>query len=179
VTTGWVIVLLVGTITGLVLRLVVLQPFSVTSSAMVPVLHKGDHIVVVTSSLLTGPVRRGDIVVFRQPAGAPCTGDGPSDDVAERVVGLPGETVGSLGQVIYIDGRPLKDSTWYDHQFGRVNPGAIVLTTLGPDDYFMLGANPENSCDSRSFGAVPRSSILGRAVAVVMRGGRPYLHSLS
>ena len=176
-TTGWVIVLVVGTITGLLLRFMILQPYTVTSSAMMPVLHTGDRIVVVTASLLTGPVQRGDIVVFEQPAGTKC-GGGPSDELVERVIGLPGETIWSYGQTIYIDDRPLQNASSYDHRFGQLSSSPIALTTLGPHDYFVLVDNPKEFCDSRSFGEVPGSSILGKAVAVVMRGGRPYLHLL-
>jgi signal peptidase I len=176
VATGWVIVLVVGVVTALVLRLAILQPYSVTTSAMEPVLHEGDRIVVATSSALGGSIARGDIVVFRQPASPRCT-DGPGD-LAERVIGMPGDSLFSRAGTIYIDDRPLHQASWYNERIGEVGTTPIAPITLGADQYFVLGDDPKVACDSRTFGAVPGSSIVGKAVAVVMRGGRPDLHLL-
>ena len=104
--------------------------------------------------------RRGEIVVFTAPAQArlDCEGGGT---FVKRVIGLPGDTVAERRGVVYIDGKPLRepyvaasDRDSRTQSFGRVPAHS----------YFVMGDNRANSCDSRAWGAVPRGSILGRAI---------------
>jgi signal peptidase I len=163
------------------LRVTVIEPFSVpsTAMAMVPTLQPGDRILVVKARALTGPIHRGDIVVFHQPALSRCGGArSDSRDLVMRVIGLPGETIRSVGATIDIDGRPLREPGWYNPRSGQVGSAPIRRTTIPDGDYFVMGDNRTNSCDSRSFNAIPGTSIVGQVVAVVTRNGHPYLHIL-
>jgi signal peptidase I len=156
------------------LRLAVIEPFSVPSSAMMPTLSAGDRILVMKSGLLVGPVTRGEIVVFRGPSYSPCNAGAVGDgDFVKRVIGLPGETIQSVGSTIDIDGRPLSEPGWYQSTSGPVGSTPIRRTMIPPGDYFVLGDSRTNSCDSRSFGAIPGSSIVGKVVAVFSHDGHP------
>jgi signal peptidase I len=174
---GWAVALTVAIAVALLLRATVVEPFSVPSRGMVPTLQVGDRIVVVKSSLLAGPIKQGNIVVFRHPATDSCgSGRGAAQDLVQRVVGLPGQTISSKGDTVYVDGRPLNEPHWYNPRFGPVGSRSIRLTTIPANEYFMMGDNRSQACDSRSFGAVPRSSIVGKVVSVIMRAGHPYIH---
>jgi signal peptidase I len=174
---GWVVVLTVAIAVALLLRATVVEPFSVPSAGMVPTLQVGDRIVVVKSTLLAGPIEQGNIVVFRHPTTDSCSaGRGAAQDLVQRVVGLPGQTISSKGDSIYVDGRRLNEPHWYNPRFGPVGSRPIRLTTVPANEYFVMGDNRSQSCDSRSFGAVPRSSIVGKVVSVIMRAGHPYVH---
>ena len=162
---------------AVLLRLTLIAPFTVPSSAMAPTLQAGDRILVVRSSLITGSIGRGDIVVFHRPAHMPCQISGRSGQyLVQRVIGLPGETIFSSRQTVYIDGKPIAERGWYDPGHGAVSSVQIVKTTIPKGDYFVLADNRSESCDSRSFGAIPGSSTLGKVVAVIARNGTPYLH---
>ena len=99
-----------------VLRSLVAAPFSIPSGSMLPGLYVGDYLLVTKwpygysrASFLFGfpPIKgrlfaslpeRGDVVVFRGPAG---------NDVIKRVIGLPGDTVATSGGRVILNGRPL------------------------------------------------------------------------
>lgn len=172
--------IVVVVVTGLVatgIRTSVFQSFSVPSSVMSPTLQAGDRIVVLKSKLLLGSIDRGNIVVFRKPAAVPCSvGAAGVQDVVARVIGLPGETIWSAGQTIYIDGKALGESGWYFKHSGAIGTAPILRTTVPAHEYFVMGDNRSDACDSREFGTVPASSIVGKVVAVVLHNGHLGLH---
>jgi len=172
-----VLVLTVAIAAAVFLRTSVVQPFSVPSAAMVPTLRAGDRILVVKSSRLAGPIQSGDIVVFRHPSVFPCsTGGDQSGDLVQRVIGVPGDTIWSVGNTIYLNGHRLRERGWYDAKYGQVGSTPILRTELAPGEYFVMGDNRSDSCDSRAFGAITRSSIVGKVFAIAVRDGHMYVH---
>jgi signal peptidase I len=84
------------------------------------------------------------------------------DDVADlvkRVIGLPGDHLTSKGNTIYVNGQVLKQPWTHNEPIGR-NIGQVTVPT---QHYFMMGDNEPNSCDSRWWGSIPRSSVIGKA----------------
>jgi signal peptidase I len=159
----------------LLLQAFVIQPFTVPGDAMAPTLRAGDRILVLKSGLLEGPINSGDIVVFHPPKSLPCTVvGGRGGDLALRVVGLPGQVISSVGDTILVDGRPLRERGWYDPRFGQVGTTPIRSTALARGEYFAMADNRADGCDSRVFGPIARSSIVGEGIAVVGRHGHVY-----
>jgi len=170
-------VLVVAAGVAVILRTSFVQPFSVPSAAMMPTLQAGDRILVVKSTFLAGSITRGDIVVFRHPKRFSCGADANDiQNVVKRVIGLPGETIWSVGNAIEVDGRHLNEPGWYNSRYGQVGSTPIHRTKIPPGDYFVMGDNRTASCDSRSFGAIVGSSIVGKVVLIVSRAGHPYIH---
>jgi signal peptidase I len=161
---------------AVLLRLTLITPFTVPSSAMAPTLQSGDRILVLRASFLTGSIGRGDIIVFHRPKYFPCRTPGRGQYLVQRVIGMPGDIISSDHQTIYIDGKSLAEHGWYDPGPGALSTVEITKTTIPNGDYFVLSDNRTDSCDSRSFGAIPGSSTLGKVVAVIARNGNPYLH---
>jgi signal peptidase I len=101
-------------------------------------------------------LQRGQVVVFfKTPAR-------DEDALIKRAIGLPGDTVALRDGAVLINGVPLDEPYLngaptscgnYCHPF-----------TLGPDEYFLMGDNRVNSMDSRSFGPVSASQLVGRVV---------------
>jgi signal peptidase I len=173
-----VVLLVVAALAAWLVPAFVVQSFSVPSQAMSPTLQAGDRILVAKSGLLEGSVHSGEIVVFRPPHFLPCTVVGGSGDLVLRVVALPGQTIWSIGQTIFVDGRPLHEQGWYDPRYGQVGSRSIPSTTLAQNQYYVLGDNRSGSCDSRAFGPIAGSSIVGDGIAVVVRDGHVFLRKL-
>jgi signal peptidase I len=153
----------------------VIQPFAMPGNAMSPALQAGDRILVLKSSLLEGPLHSGEIVVFRPQQSLPCSVvGGRSGDLVLRIVALPGETIRSVGETILVDGRTLSERGWYDPHFGQVGSTPIRSTTLAPGQYFVLADNRSDACDSRAFGPISQSSVVGEAIAIIGRHGHVY-----
>ena len=154
----WVIVLVVALAVAVGIRALVVQTFFIPSASMEPTLMIGDRILVDKLSYHLHDVHRGDMVVFGRPPGERSSED--IKDLVKRVIGLPGETISSANGGVVINGKPLKES-WL--------PPGTVTTNIAPfkvpkGEYFVLGDNRTNSQDSRYFGPIPRSLIVGRVV---------------
>jgi signal peptidase I len=173
----WGIVLAIAAVIAILLRAFVVQAFFVPSPSMEPTLQEGDRILVIKSGLLAGPIGRGDIVVFHHPKYFPCAaGSDDIEDLVKRVIGLPGETIVSHGNTIFINGKALSENGWYRTGEPQVGAMPITRTKIPAGDYFVMGDNRTDSCDSRSFGVIQGSSVVGKVIAIVWRNGHPYLH---
>lgn len=124
--------------------------YIVEGSSMQPNFETGEWIIVSRLPYLLGVPQRGDVVVLDFAE--------PQEDLIKRVIGLPGETVEIREGLVYINGQPLEEP--YINAAPRYTGEPIVL---GPDEYYVLGDNRNNSRDSHSFGAVTRDHIMGRA----------------
>jgi signal peptidase I len=173
----FVVVLGVIVLVAAALRAWVVEPYTVSSSSMAPTLRAGTEVLVMRPGLLAGPIERGDIVVVDKPAGVTCNPGGDrSDRLVERVIAVPGETIGSVRGRIFIDGHRFEEPGWYDARYGETGPVDIAATKVPPKSYFVMGDNRHDGCDSRAFGAIPQSSVVGKVVATVARDGHGYVH---
>ena len=137
-------------------RLFVAQPFIVSGASMEPTFEHGEYLIIDELSYRFGGPERGDVIIFRYPRN-------PKEFFIKRVVGLPGETVhierGSIS--IEHDGKELKLSEPYVTNTGN---GSSMEVRLSQGEYFVMGDNRPQSSDSRSWGALPRENIVGRAL---------------
>lgn len=167
----WLTTLVLAILFVLAFEAEVAKPYRVPSASMEPTLHCAhpgawcegrfsDRIVVNRLAYRFRDPRRGDIVVFKAPpvVASVCERGGA---YLKRIIGLPGETVSEVRGRVFVDGRPLAepyiDSAERDsetHTWPRVAAG----------HYFMLGDNRLHSCDSRLWGTVPRSDLIGPVV---------------
>lgn len=145
---------------SLVIITFVVQAFYIPSGSMEPTLQVGDRILVSKFSYRLGPIRRGDIIVFRFPLS-------PTRDFVKRVVALPGETVELREGLVLINGKPLSEL------YPTPLPGGerACTSSYGPKrvpegQYFVLGDNRCNSEDSRFFGFVPAQNVVGKALLI-------------
>lgn len=156
----WLIILVVAVSVSMLVRTYVVQQFSIPSGSMIPTLDVGDRILVDKLSVELGTINRGDIVVFRHPPKALTTCAPPVEPIfIKRVIGLPGDVLTSKGSTIYVNGKALKESWQTTSPFGP----AIGHVVVPANHYFMMGDNRGESCDSRYWGTVPRSAIIGKA----------------
>jgi len=151
------------------------QTFWIPSSSMVPTLGVYDRIGVQKAFFTWHDVRQGDIVVFSQPPLDHCGGQ-QEGDLVKRVIALPGQTIYSSGNGIYVNGKLLAEPylPHYD-PLGPPIPGASSQHPyrVPPGEFYMLGDNRAISCDSRYWGPVQGSSIIGKVVLVWWHNSHP------
>jgi signal peptidase I len=165
---SWAVVLVVAGGFAVGLRVFVVQTFFVPTGSMIPNLLPYDRILVLKVGYT---IDRGSILVFRRPPHD--TDDPNSEDLVKRVIGLPGETIWSRGNTIYIDGKPLSQP-WLPK--GTILGQPIREEKIPAGDYFMMGDNRSVSYDSRDWGVLPRSYIIGKVILVIWRHGAPAFH---
>jgi signal peptidase I len=110
-----------------------------------------------------GKPKRGQIVVFRTPARASqCgAGDGGATFV-KRLIGLPGDRISERNGVVYVNGNKL-DEPYVDPELRDTETASWPRVPAG--QYFFLGDDRIHSCDSRTWGTVPRASLIGPVIA--------------
>lgn len=151
----WVAIIGGALLAALVIKTFLFQAFYIPSESMLPTLEKQDRVLVNKLSYRLHKVNRGDVVVFERPPNEA----GVIRDLIKRVVALPGESVEGKNGRIFIDGKALSEAYL---------PKNTTTSTFGPeriaaDHIWVMGDNRANSSDSRVFGSIPTSSIVGRA----------------
>jgi len=155
----WLLVVAIALIVSLLVRTYVFQTFYIPSGSMEPTLQIGDRIVVSKLSVEFGTIHRGDILVFKAPLAVRSACGDNDADLVKRVIGLPGDHLTSKDNTIYVNGHVLKQPWTHVEPIFR----HIGKVTVPANHYFMMGDNEPNSCDSRYWGSIPRSSIIGKA----------------
>ncbi len=176
----WLVTLAAAALLVLAFEAEVAKPYQIPSSSMEPTLQcarpaygclasTSDRVLVNRLAYVFGGPQRGQIVVFTAPASASrCSqGDGGTTFV-KRLIGLPGDAVREDGHgFIWIRAPGATSWTKLSEPYlsrqtrlaDTVHFGKTWHVPLG--NYFMLGDNRAGSCDSRSWGSVPRSSLIG------------------
>lgn len=172
------LLLLVAFVIAFLVKTFVAQAFFIPSESMVHTLEVGDRVLVSRMSYKLHDPRRGDIVVFTSPFDTPGKKERsvpsrlvhtvlesvglrqPStEDFIKRVIGLPGETVEGKEGKIYINGRQLVEPYLAEDPVGDFPP-----KTIAEGEVWVMGDNRNRSSDSRVFGPINESKIVGRAI---------------
>ena len=170
----WIITIGGAILIVLALKAWVVNPYRIPSSSMEPTLHCArpatgcearfsDRVLANRFIYRFRDPKRGEIIVFKTPGPNPVCNDGhPGETFVKRLIGMPGETVSERNGYVFIDGKPLKEPYVQpqrrDHQTGTWH--------VPQGEYFFMGDNRSQSCDSRQWGTVPRSNIIGEVFAV-------------
>ena len=168
----WLVTIAAALAFVLVFEAEVAKPYRIPSSSMEPTLHCAkpgywclgsydDRVVANRLAYDFGSPERGQIVVFRAPkSAAKCGGQESGTTFVKRLIGLPGDLVSERQGYVYVNGRPLAeryvDLMLRDHDSGAWHVPA--------GRYFFLGDDRVHSCDSRTWGTVPRRNLIGPVV---------------
>ncbi len=163
----WIAVAVGALSVALLIKAFLLQAFFIPSGSMFETLQINDRVLVNKLSYRLHDIHRGDIVVFEKPPLA----SGEINDLIKRVIALPGETLTLRDGDVYVDGLKLDEP----YVLGKPsvperdlipncdNPPAPDRCTVPPGFVFVMGDNRTGSSDSRTFGPIEESSVVGRA----------------
>ena len=155
-TVYWVADVVVVLVLAIFMVLFLCDRVTVTGQSMDPTLAASDVVLVNRIKYHFEDPDRFDVIVFEK------ENNSAVKKYVKRVIGLPGETVQIIEEVIYIDGKPLEGEEGLEHvTLAGLASSPIVL---GNDEYFVLGDNRDSSEDSRfsNIGNVKREEIHGR-----------------
>jgi signal peptidase I len=167
-----IVVLVFAFLVAIVLRTYVVQTFYIPTGSMEPTLQVGDRILVNKLSYHLHGIGRGDIVVFNRPQTENCGGPAVND-LVKRVIGLPGETISTSDGYVDINGKRLNEP-WLPTSHQGItgegppgNPAGTAANLSSPykipaNDYYVMGDNRMDSCDSRFWGPISGSLIVGK-----------------
>ncbi|GDX28230.1 signal peptidase I [Actinomycetes bacterium] len=167
----WLVVIFIALSAALLVRMYVLQQYYISGPSMESTLFENDRVLVNKLSYRLHDIRHGDVIVFDR-----VTSNGASvahDDLIKRVIGLSGDKVEIKSCVVYVNGTALKEPYLDKGNLSQViledrcrQPNmATVTVTAG--QVFVMGDNRPESFDSRSFGTISESLVVGRAFVVV------------
>jgi signal peptidase I len=183
----WVVTIVGAVAIVLLVKAFVVNPYRIPSSSMEPTLHCAkpasgcearfsDRVLANRFIYHFRDPRRGEIIVFNTPDAAKIK-CGAGGTFVKRLIGLPGETVEvrlEQGEgYVFINGRQLREP--YIEPDRRPTE-AFGPVKVPPDHYFMMGDNRSQSCDSREWGTVPRSNLIGEVFATYWPPNRISLH---
>ncbi len=139
-----------------------ISPIIVIGESMYPTINAGDFILANTTESAIDEIERFDLVVLKYKYDN-------KHSYIKRVIGLPGDSVKIVNNVIYINGEELSEYYGYYNEEleGKVNDSFINMSEikLKIDEYFVMGDNRYTSIDSRNedFGTLNRDDIIGIA----------------
>lgn len=148
----------IGLMAGLTIWLVryfLFKPFYVKGQSMEPTYFESEYLIIDELSYRFREPVRGEVIVLRAPVVE-------KDFYLKRIVGLPGERVKVQDNKVIIYNEEFPQGKLIEESYLTEDTPGSITTTLGPNQYFVMGDNRDASFDSRRFGAIERKDIIGR-----------------
>lgn len=145
-------------VTIVLVRYFLFKPFYVKGASMEPNFLDHEYLIIDEISYRLRAPARGEVIVFRYP-------ENPKEYFLKRIIGLPSDrvSVGNGTITIYNSEHPEGVEVHESYLPADLATTGEKVTVLGPDQYFVMGDNRNNSYDSRRFGPIDKSAIVGRA----------------
>lgn len=176
---GFIKVFVVSAIVILLFVNFVAHPVRVDGRSMYPTLKDGEFGFTNVGGVLLNGVKRGDIVVVTMEE------KGQKTHWVKRVIGMPGDTISCVNDIVFINGKVLDETQYIDpdyrqscvDQFGYFNkvPNAdntdvqdFEEVKLADDEYYVMGDNRPYSKDSRYVGPVKKSQLFAKKMLVLL-----------
>lgn len=152
---------LLALVVFLVVQFFVAQPYQVQQTSMENTLMPDQYVLVDKLTPDFSDYHRGDVIVFRPPSGWAL--DLAGTPYIKRVIAVGGDTVDIHGGHAYVNGSQLSEPYVYENETTDMPDNGNGVWKLGPNQLFVLGDHRQASQDSRYFGPIDRSSVIGRA----------------
>ncbi|WP_258375297.1 signal peptidase I [Curtobacterium sp. MCSS17_008] len=160
------IIVVVALLASFLVKTYLVRAFSIPSGSMERTLLVGDRVLVNELVPDVVPLRRGDVVVFRDPGGWLLPGQG--DDLIKRVIGLPGDTVSCCDAQgrLSVNGHAVDEPYVVTAQGSERVAAEDFDVRVPAGRIWVMGDNRYDSADSRAHGTVPTSDVVGRAFVI-------------
>ena len=167
----WVTVVGVALIIAFVVRGFALQQFYISGPSMESTMFQDNRVLVNKLSYRLHDIHRGDVVVFDR-----VTTDGVAvqhDDLIKRVIGLAGDTISISKCVVSVNGKTIDEPYLNDYDLAQSNLDDrcripdMSATKVAEGQLFVMGDNRPQSFDSRMFGTIDESLVIGRAFVII------------
>jgi signal peptidase I len=167
----WILVVVLALGAALLVRVYVLQQYYISGPSMETTLFGNNRVLVNKLSYRLHDIHRGDVVVFDRVT----TSDGTvsHDDLIKRVIALPGDTIEIKNCIVIVNSKPTvepyldKEILELTDPVNRCLVVNLTVQTVPAKKIFVMGDNRPESFDSRKFGPISESLVVGRAFAVV------------
>ena len=138
--------------------------YKIPSKSMQPLLNPGDIIVISNKTYLETAINRNEIIVFNR---TPNKNPDKTIPFIKRAVALSGDRLKIRKGFVFVNGRPIPES--YIKSSNKVKLYSLSMSeiTIPEGKLFVLGDNRDNSNDSRMFGVISTSDVVGKATNIL------------
>lgn len=157
----WVKYILFAILLGLLIVTFVVQRNSVIGHSMDDTLNDQDQLIVEKISKWFNGIQHGDIITITTKGLPYHDGD---INIVKRVIGIPGDTIEIRNKVVYVNEQKIEEPYLRTNTTTEQLNAQYNKVTLLKDQFFVLGDNRGNSTDSRVFGPVDKSLIIGEVL---------------
>jgi signal peptidase I len=133
--------------------------YSILGKSMEPNYYQDERLLVDRVSPRLGFLQRGDIVIAHSPREV-------ETELIKRLIGKPGDEIELRENTVFVNGTALTEPYLPPGADSGPRDATQTKWTLGENEYFLLGDNRSQSQDSRSFGTVQSTNIVGRALII-------------
>ena len=132
------------------IRIFFFDTYIITNKSMQPTLDEGDEILLIKKNFIFNGIKNFDIIVFRQ----------GENNLVKRVVGCEGDRIEIIDGELYLNNDLIKCEYYFFDEEDNAS------YTIEKNQYFVLGDNISVSEDSRSFGFINESDIIGQVILI-------------
>ncbi len=152
----------IALVIAVVLYLFIMTPHEVLGNSMHPTYKNGEYLMANKILYRFTVPKRGDVIIFKY---------SETQDFIKRIIGIPGDSIMVKDGKMYVNGSLLDESNYladtvYTSGGDSIAEGQTV--TIGENEYFVCGDNRPHSSDSRTFGAIDKDQIKGKAWIVYL-----------
>lgn len=154
--------ILIAVVIFVIIYIFIARPFQVNGESMFPNFQNGEYVLTNLLGLRLDNPRLGDVVVFVAPIDA-------EKDFIKRIIGVPGDTVMVKDGEVYLNEKKLDESSFLKPTVKTYGGNFLkngVPVTVPSGEYLVMGDNRTYSSDSREWGFVKRSALIGKSLFV-------------
>lgn len=146
----------------LVIYIFLFRPFQVSGESMFSTFKNGEYILTNLITLRFEEPKKGDVIVFKSPTDV-------EKDFIKRIIAVPGDSIYLKEGFVYVNGEKIDESEYLDPEVRTYGGGFMkeaMPITVPADSYIVMGDNRPFSSDSREWGFLKKTAVIGKSFFV-------------